>query len=56
VYYVGDFVAAVRRTGGLAAEADSIVTYNARNFVGMEKFGARVMTPGGFLKKIGRLR
>jgi predicted nucleic acid-binding protein len=40
----------------VAAEADTVVTHNVRDFVGMEKFGVRVMTPGGFLQEIGKLR
>jgi putative PIN family toxin of toxin-antitoxin system len=40
----------------VASEADTIVTHNVRDFVGVEKFGVRVMTPGEFLQKIGKLR
>jgi hypothetical protein len=40
----------------VAAEADTIVTHNVRDFVGVEKFRVRVITPGAFLQKIGKLR
>jgi putative PIN family toxin of toxin-antitoxin system len=40
----------------VAAEADTIVTHNLRDFVGVEKFGVRAMTPGAFLQKIGKSR
>lgn len=35
------------------AECDVIVTLNVRDFVGAERFGLGVVTPGGFLKAIG---
>ncbi len=39
----------------LAVESSAkfIVTYNRRDFVGAEKFGIKVITPNGFLEKIG---
>ena len=36
-----------------AAGCDAIVTYNVRDFVGVEKFGVRILTPADLLKKIG---
>lgn len=40
----------------LAVEAncDAIVTHNVRDFVGAERFGVLVMTPGEFLKTVRR--
>ena len=35
-----------------AGRADAIVTHNVRHFVGVERFGIRVMTPREFLKTI----
>jgi putative PIN family toxin of toxin-antitoxin system len=40
----------------VAAEADTIVTHNLRDFAGVEKFRVRVITPGAFLRKIGKVR
>ena len=40
----------------VAADADTIVTHNVRDFAGVEKFGVGVGTPGAFLQKIGKLR
>jgi predicted nucleic acid-binding protein len=40
----------------VAAEADAIVSHNVRDFVGVEKFGVRVMTPAEFLRKVGKSR
>jgi predicted nucleic acid-binding protein len=39
----------------LAVEAgcDFIVTFNRRDFAGVESFGIRVVTPGDFLRMIG---
>ena len=31
----------------------TIVTHNCKDFVGAERFGVAVMTPGGFLKNLG---
>jgi putative PIN family toxin of toxin-antitoxin system len=39
----------------VAAGCDSVVTYNIRDFVGIEKFGIQVITPAEFLKSIGAL-
>jgi len=41
----------------LAVEAacDFIVTFNARDFVGAERFGVRVITPQGLLRQLGVL-
>jgi len=37
----------------VAAECDSIVTYNERDFAGVEAFGLQVLTPQAFLREIG---
>jgi predicted nucleic acid-binding protein len=37
----------------VAAGCSHIVSFNRRNFVGAERFGIRVVTPGEFLKEIG---
>ncbi len=41
----------------LAVEAgcDSVVTYNIRDFVGIEQFGVSAVTPAKFLESIGAL-
>jgi putative PIN family toxin of toxin-antitoxin system len=39
----------------VSAGCDSVVTYNTRDFVGIEKFGIKVTTPAEFLKSIGAL-
>lgn len=39
----------------VAAGCDSVVTYNTRDFVGIEKFGIRAVLPAEFLKEIGAL-
>jgi putative PIN family toxin of toxin-antitoxin system len=39
----------------VAADCDFIVTFNLRDFVGVEQFGLRPITPQGFLKEIGEL-
>ncbi|HZG37201.1 MAG TPA: putative toxin-antitoxin system toxin component, PIN family [Nodosilinea sp.] len=41
----------------LAAKAgcDSVVTYNIRDFAGIERFGVRAVTPASFLESIGAL-
>jgi putative PIN family toxin of toxin-antitoxin system len=39
----------------VAASCDFIVTYNKRDFQGVERFGIKVVTPGEFLEKIGEL-
>lgn len=39
----------------VAAGCDAIVTYNRRDFAGVEKFGMRILTPAEFLKEIGEL-
>jgi putative PIN family toxin of toxin-antitoxin system len=39
----------------VAAGCDSVVTYNTRDFVGIEKFGIRAVPPAEFLKEIGAL-
>lgn len=35
------------------AACDIVVTHNVRDFVGAERFGIRILTPGEFLKTIG---
>jgi putative PIN family toxin of toxin-antitoxin system len=37
----------------VAGRCDAIVTYNRRDFVGVEKFGLRTLLPGEFLQEIG---
>ncbi|MCM0592574.1 MAG: putative toxin-antitoxin system toxin component, PIN family [Gloeotrichia echinulata IR180] len=37
------------------AGCDSVVTYNTRDFVGIERFGIRTVTPAEFLQSIGAL-
>lgn len=36
----------------VAGRADAIITHNVRHFVGVERFGIRVMTPREFLRTI----
>ncbi len=37
----------------VAASCDYIITFNQRDFAGVDRFGIRVATPGEFLKLIG---
>lgn len=37
----------------VAAGCSHIVTFNRRDFIGAERFGLRVVTPGGFLQELG---
>ena len=37
----------------VASSCDYIVTFNAKDFVGIEHFGLRAITPGEFLQKLG---
>ncbi|PSN14792.1 putative toxin-antitoxin system toxin component, PIN family [filamentous cyanobacterium CCT1] len=37
------------------ARCDSVVTYNTRDFAGVEQFGISVVTPAQFLRSIGAL-
>jgi hypothetical protein len=37
------------------AGCEFIVTYNTRDFAGVEQFGIRVIEPGAFLQHIGGL-
>ncbi|WP_199316910.1 putative toxin-antitoxin system toxin component, PIN family [Chroococcidiopsis sp. FACHB-1243] len=39
----------------VAAECDSVVTYNIRDFAGIEKFGVKAVMPAEFLREIGAL-
>ena len=36
----------------VAGQAEAIVTYNQRDFVGSERFGIRILSPSEFLKEI----
>jgi hypothetical protein len=38
---------------GVAANCEGIVTFNARDFAGAERFGLWIMTPREFLARIG---
>lgn len=40
----------------IAANADYIVTYNLRDFVGAETFGIKVITPKDFLQILGDIK
>jgi predicted nucleic acid-binding protein len=37
----------------VAAGCDAIVTHNVRDFVGVERFGVKILTPADLLKKLG---
>ena len=37
----------------VSAQCEAIVTYNQKDFVGIEQFGIEVMTPKVFLQRIG---
>jgi hypothetical protein len=37
------------------AGCEFIITYNVRDFAGVEQFGIRVIEPGAFLQRIGAL-
>lgn len=37
------------------ARCDTVVTYNIRDFVGIERFGVSAVTPANFLESIGAL-
>jgi putative PIN family toxin of toxin-antitoxin system len=39
----------------VAAGCQAIITYNQRDFVGVEQFGLEILTPKSFLEKIGVL-
>ncbi|MBC7795433.1 MAG: PIN domain-containing protein, partial [Pyrinomonadaceae bacterium] len=38
------------------SDCDFIVTYNIKDFEGIEKFGIKVITPAQFLSEIGEIR
>lgn len=40
----------------VAAQCETIISYNKKDFVGVEQFGLQVMTPKEFLEKIGELK
>ncbi|MEH1935632.1 MAG: putative toxin-antitoxin system toxin component, PIN family [Nostoc sp.] len=37
------------------ARCDNVITYNARDFNGIEQFGIKILTPAEFLQSIGAL-
>jgi putative PIN family toxin of toxin-antitoxin system len=39
----------------VAAQCEAIITYNKKDFVGVEQFGLQVITPKEFLERIGAL-
>lgn len=39
----------------VAAECDVIVTFNGKDFVGIDRFGIETVTPQEFLRRIGQL-
>jgi putative PIN family toxin of toxin-antitoxin system len=69
IYYAADFVEAhylwrpfLRDANddhvlelAVAAQSKFIVTFNIRDFVGVEQFGIRAITPNDFLEEIGEL-
>ena len=40
----------------LVAGCDYIITFNTRDFTGVEQFGVEAITPGGFLRQIGEVK
>ena len=40
----------------VSAQCEVIVTYNHKDFVGVEQFGIQVMTPKEYLERIGELQ
>jgi putative PIN family toxin of toxin-antitoxin system len=40
----------------VAGEADAIVTFNRKDFIGIERFGLELLTPPEFVKMIGASR
>lgn len=40
----------------VSAQCEAIITYNKKDFVGVEQFGLQVMTPKEFLEQIGALK
>jgi predicted nucleic acid-binding protein len=38
------------------AECDYIITFNQRDFVGIEQFSLQAVTPGEFLRRIGVMK
>ncbi len=40
----------------VAAECDAIITFNGKDFTGVEAFGLKVLTPTDFLRQIGQLQ
>lgn len=39
----------------VSARCDSIITYNVRDFAGVERFGVRAIEPAPFLRRVGVL-
>jgi len=39
----------------VAGNCYAIITFNRRDFVGAERFGVQILTPGEFLRRIGGL-
>jgi len=39
----------------VAGRCEAIVTYNARDFHGVERFGIEILNPKEFLRRIGEL-
>ncbi len=39
----------------VTAQCEHIVTYNVRDFAGVEEFGIKVLTPKEFLQEIGEI-
>jgi len=37
------------------SESDFIITYDKKDFEGIDKFGLQILTPGEFLEKIGEI-
>lgn len=40
----------------VSAQCEVIITYNRKDFVGVDQFGVQVMTPKEYLEKIGELK
>ena len=40
----------------ISAQCEAIITYNKKDFAGVEQFGMEVMTPKEFLERIGELK
>ena len=40
----------------VSGQCEAIITYNKKDFVGVDQFGLRVMTPKEFLEELGELK